>query len=320
MRRGRLAGLAALLLPLGAGNLPARQSGPVDRERYQFEVSVDMVRLSVTVTDEKRRLVTDLGRDDFIVYEDGAPQEIEVFSREELPLRLVILLDTSSSMRMKMSMAQEAAVRFVRSLKPQDRVRVVEFNDRVLTLVDYTSDFDAVEEAIRRTHPQGATSLYNALYISLRSLAGHRRGVERQAIVLLSDGADTRSLVSFEDVRELARKSNVIVYAISLRASEDDLKKKKYFDAKYVLDTLALETGGASYAPQRLEDLSGVYERIATELKSQYNLGYRSTNSKADGTWRHLQVFCTRDGTTVRTRTGYYAPKAVPKAFRRRRR
>ncbi len=269
-----------------------------------------MVSLSVTVTDQDRRLITNLTEDDFAIYENGARQAVAAFSREDLPLRMVILLDTSSSMIMKMSLAQEAAIQFVRSLKPEDRFKVVEFNDRVMTLVDLTSDLQQVTDAIRRTSPAGATSLYNALYISLRGLARERDGIERQAIVVLSDGADTRSLVSFDNVLELAQKTDVLIYTISLRGSADDLEKQKYSNAKYELEELASETGAVSYSPERIEDLAGVYELIAAELKGQYNLGYISTGSVADGRWRTIQILCDYPSARVRARAGYFAPRA----------
>jgi Ca-activated chloride channel family protein len=273
-------------------------------------VSVDTVSLAVTVIDDRGRLVNGLAVENFAVYEDGAEQEIGFFARDELPLRMVILLDTSGSMRQKIDLAQEAAVRFVRSLKPGDLVQVVEFNDRVLTLAEFTTDFDLVEEAIRQTAPNGATSLYNALYVSLKDL--ERESIEeldRRAIVVLSDGADTKSVLGFEDVKEQARKSNVVLYAISLRATDYDMTKDKYRNAKFELDMLARESGGKSYAPEKIGDLAGVYDEIATELKSQYNLGFVSTNDAKDGSWRRLQVVSRESGTEVRTRTGYYAPR-----------
>jgi Ca-activated chloride channel family protein len=268
-----------------------------------------MVSMSLTVFDENRKLVTDLGKEDFTIYEDGVAQELRVFSREVLPLRMIVLLDTSSSMRMKMEMAQDAAIEFVRSLKPGDRIKVIEFNDRVLNLIDFSADIEEVAAAIRTTVADGATALHNAIYISLQSLSRRREGDERQAVVVLSDGADTRSLVTFEDVRESARKTDVTIYAISLRGTEKDLKKNKYLEAKYVLEKLATESGGSSFAPAQIKDLSDVYEQIATELKSQYNLGYISTNAKTDGAWRRIQVLCKRPGLEVRTRNGYYAPR-----------
>jgi len=279
------------------------------KQAAQFRVSVEMVSLSVTVFDEKQRLVTDLEPENFAIYEDGVAQKIRVFSKEDLPLRMVILLDTSASMGRRMDLAQEAAVRFARSLKERDQVKVIEFNSRVLTLAEFTTDFEKVENAIRATKAEGATSLYEALYIALRSLSRRRQGDERQSIVVLSDGNDTRSLVTFEDVRQLARKTDVLIYTISLRGSKDDLKKQKYSDAKYELEKLSGETGGSSFAPEQSKDLSGIYEQIAIELKSQYNIGYVSTNTNSDGAWRRLQIRCDREGSAVRSRIGYYAPR-----------
>lgn len=306
MKMTKAAGRLAMLV-LVAVSIPAA----AQEQRPRFEVAVDTVSLSLTLTDGKGRLVGGLPVENFKVYEDGVEQELRYFSQEELPLRMVILLDTSSSMRQKIDLAREAAIRFARSLKPGDEVQIVEFNDRVLTLAEFTSDMAVVEEALRKAEVGGATSLYNAIYISLKDLErrSSNRELDRRAIVVLSDGNDTASLLGFEDVKEQARKSNVIVYAISLRASEDDLEKDKYRIAKYELDMLAQESGGVSYAPEKLDDLSGVYDEIATELKSQYTIGYVSSNQTADGEWRHLQVLSAEPNTVVRTRNGYYGPR-----------
>jgi VWFA-related protein len=275
------------------------------------------VSLAVSVLDDDARLVTGLPQENFRIFEDGVEQQIQFFSQGELPLRMVILIDTSGSMEQKLELAQEAAVRFVRSLKSGDQVQVVEFNDRVLTLAEFTSDFDQVEQAIRGTEATGATSLYNAIYVSLKDLQRENpEELDRRAIVVLSDGNDTKSVVGFEDVKAQARKSNVMVYAISLRANENDLKKDKYLNAKYELDMLARESGGVSYAPENLGDLSGAYEQIATELKSQYSLGYVSTNAAADGGWRRLQIVSKESGTEIRSRGGYFAPR--PARLKRR--
>ncbi len=289
----------------------ALSQSPIDNQdqRPRYQVSVDMVSLSLTAFDEKQRLVTDLEQDEFKIYEDGVLQDVKIFSKENLPLRLVILLDTSSSMRMKMDMAKEAAIEFVRSLKSEDQFKVIEFDDRVLTLVDFTVDLEKVESAINGAVADGATALYNAVYISLQSLSRRRNVNERQAVVVLSDGNDTGSLVTFEDVLELARKTDVTIYTIFLRGTEKDLKKNKYFQAKYVLERLAAESGGSAFSPEDIKELSGVYSDIANELKSQYNLGYISTNTKADGKWRRIQLVCTRVGMDLRTRSGYFAPQ-----------
>jgi VWFA-related protein len=302
-----------LVAVLGFASAPEGQEPSPRDEPPRFRVSVDTVSLAVSVLDEEGHLVQDLPEENFQIFEDGVEQQIQFFSRGELPLRMVILIDTSGSMREKLPLAQEAAVQFVRSLEPGDQVQVVEFNDRVLTLAELTGDFDQVEAAIRQTEAVGATSLYNAMYVSLKDL--YRKGsaaeaeLDRRAMVVLSDGNDTKSVLGFEDVKEEARKGNVVIYAISLRANEEDLQKDKYRNAKYELDMLARETGGVSYAPQKIQDLSGVYEQIEFELKTQYSLGYISTNPATDGAWRRLQVLSKAPGTEIRTRTGYFAPR-----------
>jgi len=290
-----------------------------EADRPQFRVGVNTVSVAVTLLDEKGRLVTGLDEDNFTIFEDGVEQDIEFFAHGELPLKMVILLDVSTSMRQKLPMAQEAAIGFVGSLKPGDEVQVVEFGERVLTLVEFTSDFDDVANAIRSTKVKGATALYRAMYVSIKDLEAYRRdALDRRAVVVLSDGNDTVSRLGFEDVKAQARRSNVIIYAISLRASLADLKKEKYRNAKYELDMLARESAGTSYAPEKLKDLAGVYEEIATELKSQYSLGYVSTNSEHDGKWRRLQILTAASGTVVRVREGYYAPRKSRRRGRRR--
>ncbi len=305
--------------PLFTTALVATTSLAQEPDVPRFRIGVDTVSLSITLLDDDGRLVIGLPEENFTVYEDGVEQAIQFFAHGELPLKMVILLDVSTSMRQKLEMAQEAAVRFVDSLTPGDEVQVVEFGSRVLTLVEFTPDFTEVATAIRSTTVEGATALYNAIYISLKDLEAYRSDqLDRRAIVVLSDGNDTQSVLRFDDVKEQARKSNIIIYAISLRANKADLRKEKYRNAKYELDMLAEESGGVSYAPEKLNDLSGVYEEILEELKGQYTIGYVSTNTEHDGKWRRLQILTAEPGTRVRTRGGYYAPRKSRHRRRRR--
>ena len=314
MRGWAFLGLGLALAPLQSlGSLLQVPQIPPDRadDAYQFRVNVDIVSFSVTVLDEKRRLRTGLQPTDFKLYEDGVEQTINVFSHENVPLRMMVLLDTSASMEMKLPLAQEAASNFIRSLKPADQVEVVEFNDRVRTLAPLGSNFEEAIAAIRETEADGATSLYTAIYVSLKKLTAPRADMARQALVLLTDGNDTRSLVAFDDVLALARKSNVLIYAISLRATKKDLEKDKYREARYALGKLSDETGGLTFAPESIRDLGGTYEKISTELRSQYSIGYTSTNTKTDGSWRRVQLHCDVPGSQVRTRQGYFAPRVA---------
>ena len=211
----------------------------------------------------------------------------------------------------RLATAQEAAVGFARKLRPQDLAQVVDFDTRVEILQDFTSDAAALEKAIRSAEAGGSTSMYNALYISLKELAKIKAksddDVRRRAVVLLSDGEDTSSLVSFEEVLDLAKRSATTVYSIGLQ-SKDTGFSKGFREAEFVLRQLAQETGGRAFFPQRVEDLAGIYGVIADELASQYTLGYASTNAKRDGGWRRLTVQTNRQGTTARTKRGYFAP------------
>ena len=245
------------------------------------------------------------------MFEDGAKQEITYFNKTSLPIALSLLIDTSASMEQRMFTAQDAAIGFAKRLRPQDLAQVVDFDTRVEVLSDFTSDIPALETAIRATQAGGSTSLFNAIYISLKELAKIKakseEDVRRRAIVLLSDGEDTSSLVNFEEVLDLAKRSETAIYTIGLQSRDTSLSKG-FREAEFVLRQLAQETGGRSFFPQKAEDLAGIYGVIADELSSQYTLGYAPSNQRRDGAWRRLNVQIHRQGTTARTKRGYYAP------------
>jgi len=282
-------------------------SSSQDQGRYQFRVTVDLISLNVTVTDNRDRFVTDLLQEDFSIYEDGITQDVSIFSREDLPIRMVLLIDTSASMDDKMSFAQSAAVNFVQEMKDDDLTEVVEFGSKPHVLQPFTADLEKLTRAIRMTQAGGTTQLYNALYISLKGLSRRRQDIRRQAIVVLSDGEDTSSLVTFERVMELAKETDVTIYTISLRR-QGGRRSRAFSEAEFVLKKLAEETGGQWFFPEQIEELTDVYARIATELKNQYNIGYVSNNPKRDGSWRRVVVQTTYPNLRVRTKLGYYAP------------
>lgn len=302
------AGAAVALMLVSVSAQPPQVRRPPDQV---FRAAVEMVSLNVTVTDQKHHYLTDLESKDFAIFEDGAKQEITYFNRTTLPIALSLLLDTSASMESRMTTAQDAAIGFARKLRPQDLAQVVDFDTRVEILQNFTTDAAALETAIRGTTAGGSTSMYNALYISLKELvkvqAKSDDDVRRRAVVLLSDGEDTSSLVTYEEVLDLAKRSATTIYAIGLQSRETSISKG-FREAEFVLRQLAQETGGRAFFPQRAEDLNGIYGEIADELASQYVIGYASTNPKRDGAWRRLNVLVSRQGTTARTKRGYFAP------------
>jgi Ca-activated chloride channel homolog len=296
---------AALLLVGVSAQQPSRRSDQI------FRAGVEMVSLNVTVMDTQQHYITDLDAKDFSIFEDGARQEISYFNRTTLPIALSLLIDTSASMEQRLTLAQDAAIGFARKLRPQDLAQVVDFDTRVEIRQDFTSDISALEAAIRATQAGGSTALHNALYISLKELtkiqAKSEDDVRRRAVVVLSDGEDTSSLVTYDEVMDLAKRSGTTIYTIGLQ-SRDSILSKGFREAEFVLRHLAEDTGGRAFFPQRAEDLAGVYGVIANELASQYVLGYSSSNSKRDGAWRRLNVQVHRQGSTARTKRGYFAP------------
>ncbi len=278
-----------------------------------FRTGVDLVALNVTVTDENDRYVTDIDVEGFQLFEDGAQQEVTFFTRTQLPIALALLMDTSASMADRMSTAQEAAIGFAERLRNQDLASIIDFDSRVDILHEFTNSLDALTSAIRQTSAGGSTSLYNAIYISLKELAKigaaatAEEEIRRQAIVMLSDGEDTSSLVGFEEVLELAKRSNTIIYSIGLR-SRDIRTRRGFREADFVLRQLAQETGGRTFFPEQVEDLPKIYQRISDELSSQYTLGYVSKNPIRDGRWRRVVVRVDRPNVGARTKQGYYAP------------
>lgn len=283
-----------------------------------FKGAVDLVALNVVVVDGHQQFVGGLTADNFAIYEDGVQQDVSFFAADELPLDLAMLLDTSASMQNKLATAQQAAVRFASALRPIDRLLVVDVKETSTILAPLSPDLTAAKDAILRTSAQGGTALYNGLYATLKEMARQRRAeteMRRQAIVILSDGDDTSSLVTYDDVMELAKQSGISIYTIMLsstpvRAPTVRGKGERDSRSEYGMKALAQETGARSFVALEVGDLAGVYTSIGHELASQYALGYTSNNQRRDGAFRRVVVrLLDRAGARPRTRSGYFAPR-----------
>lgn len=280
-----------------------------------FRSGAQLVPLNVTVTDGKRQFVRGLTADDFRILEDGIEQEVRFFEASEVPLDLILLIDTSSSMADRMDVVHEAAIGFLRTLRGGDRGAVVAFSDGVDIAQALTGDRGALEQAVRGTTARGATSLNNAIYIALKQFGQSSQSggdVRRQAIAVLSDGEDTSSLVTFEDVLALARKTGVGIYPIALQSKYAAARlaatgQRRYFsESEYSLRMLAQETGAQAFFPMQIGELKKVYAAIAEELSSQYSIAYVPVNARADGRYRRIVVRVPgRPELRLRTRTGY---------------
>ncbi len=299
------------LLVVAAAGLASLASAQATQQPPTFGTGIEVINLNVSVTDVQNHYVTDLTAKDFAVYEDGLRQDLTLFTHENLPISLSVMIDVSASMEEKLPVAQAAATRFVKTLRPQDNAQIVQFNDRATTLQDFTSDHDLLKSAIYKTEASGPTAMYNALYIALKDLEKQKSAKElrRRAVVLLTDGEDTASLVTDDQVIELAKKTEVGIYAISLRQNRAvDRERLAFSQAVYVLTTLANETGGQVHFPNSLSELDAIYDRIAEELRTQYSIGYVSANKRRDGKWRRIVVRVPgRENLQIRHKLGYYA-------------
>ena len=297
------------------GYLSASQETlPAGAQRPSFHGGVDVVAVNVTVTDSARHYVTNLGPQDLLIFEDGRQQEPTFFQKTGVPLALTLALDTSASMEPNLKLAQEAAVGFVRELAPPDIASLIDFNSRILVRQGFTTDHEVLERAIKQTKAGGSTALYNAVYIALRELSKTIRDENpaerrRRAIVVLSDGEDTSSQVTFDELSDLAARSDATIYAIGLLGGEAPRKGfQELQGGQFVLRRLAQQTGGRTFFPLAAKELARIYGDIKAELSSQYLLGYESNNPRRDGQFRQISIRVQRPGAVARTRAGYYAP------------
>jgi Ca-activated chloride channel family protein len=302
--------LAIAVAALGA-QVPAQDTVRGQSPPVVFRTETDLVVLQVSVVDPQHRFVADLGAADFGVYEEGERQEVATFVSTTAPLDLMLLLDTSSSMQPNLRLAQRAAINLIHALKPQDRAAVVFFNDRVIVKEPLTSDIHRLESAIRDSSARGTTALYEALYTAQHELTRARPdGIElrRQAVVVLTDGDDTRSAISFADVLDQAQRSAVTVFTITPSAAVDEPNRLEYDQKiRFGMRQLAEITGGRAFAPAGFASVATIYDEIAAELSQQYWLGYVPSARQAAGFRRVSVRVETRPGLRARTRTGYYS-------------
>jgi Ca-activated chloride channel homolog len=290
--------------------------------RPEFRATTEMVALNVTVVDSHERDVAGLTSGDFAVYDDGVPQRLDFFGSGNVPIDLAVVIDTSASMRQRLPVVQKAAIRFVKVLRPIDRGEVIAFADAMQFLQPLTHDVGLLERAIASTKAGGDTSLFSTLYVVLKELAKAGRAdsdVRRPAIVVLTDGADTTSLVTYDDVVEQVRRTGVAVYPISIAASnpawrfQADGKGRTLDPIDDDLRRLARESGGQAFFPLRLDELDQVYARVANELSTQYSLAYVPKEPAHGRIFHSLEVqVVSRADAFPRTRLGYVVEPQEP--------
>ena len=273
-----------------------------------FRAGVDLVNFGVAVVDKQGKPVLGLTRDDFQVVEAGKKQAIQFFSagnpEEAPPLHIGLLLDTSGSMAGDLKDARTAAVKFVNTLDHAADVTLVDFDTEVRVARFHPASYPRLVERIRARKPDGWTALYDAISVYLN---GAQQQDGQKVLVLYTDGGDTRSSISFPDMLDLCKASDVTVYAIGYMEHQGSGRMQQRSE----LERVTSLTGGLAYFPAAGKDLDGVFEKIREELAGRYSLGYLSSEPRTDGSWRPVQIKLLRSDlkdVRIRTRTGYFAP------------
>jgi Ca-activated chloride channel family protein len=281
----------------------------------RLKSTVDLVALHVTVTDKKGGLITNLTKNNFQVYENKVRQDISLFSHADIPVSAGLVIDNSGSMREKRAQVNAAAMTFVKTSNPQDEMFVVNFSDEYYldTPGEFTNSQKAMEEALSRINTHGSTALYDAVVGSLNHLKkGHR---DKRVLLLVTDGWDDASRLTFPDAIRAAQKSDAAIYAIGVFSQDDRHHEKRMVrHSTKVLKELAEATGGRAYFPVDLSQVTPICKQVAREIRNQYTIGYYPSNMARDGTFRTVSVNVAppkgMGKLEVLTRAGYYAPSA----------
>jgi len=276
-----------------------------DQGVFVFRKDVDEVLLHATVVDDKQHIVTTLDRSAFTVFEDGKPQNIISFHREDIPVAMGIVIDNSGSMREKRAKVNQAALNLVRSSNPRDEVFIVNFNDEYYLDQDFTNDLLKLKEALEKIDARGGTALYDAIVASADHLKRDAR-LEKKVLFVVTDGEDNASNETLEQaVKRLQEENSPSVYAIGILGEEEHPKR-----AKRALEILAQRTGGIAFFPKTLDEVDEISKTIAHDIRNQYAIGYKPTNPRGTGGFRVVRVEAKAKGhgkLIVRTKSGYYA-------------
>jgi VWFA-related protein len=277
---------------------------------FTLEVTVDVVSVTAVVFDKAGHPVRGLGTKDVQLFENGVKQEVSYFREasslgdpsERVPLSIILVLDTSGSMKPNMHFLQEAVLNFLYKLDDIDTALLVSFNESVKGSAEFTGDTDRLERFVEGLQAWGGTSLYDAIQYSLGRI---KDAPGRKALVIFSDGADTTSQLQDKDVVDYARAVEATVYSIGFKGEGGGLMSSS---PRGFLRKIATETGGLFFAPDKVGELIKVFNEISNELKNHYLLAYTPTK-EPDGTWREIALKVNRPDTEVRVRKGYFSVK-----------
>jgi Ca-activated chloride channel homolog len=281
---------------------------PNREEGYLFKQQVEEVVLYATVVDPKaNRLVTGLDRNSFIVFEDGQPQKITSFRKEDIPVSVGIVIDNSGTMRDKRPAVNQAALNFVRASNRGDEVFLVNFDSEYYLDQDFTADVDKLKEALENLQSRGGTALYDAVIASADHLSKGAK-LDKKVLLVVTDGEDTASIKSLEEaVAAVQKEGGPTIYAIGILDNEESGRQRKR--AKRALERLAIETGGVAYFPSDLTEVDEITKAVAHDIRNQYAIGYKPARPQSEGGFRSVRVEARagKNRLQVRTKSGYFA-------------
>jgi Ca-activated chloride channel family protein len=273
-----------------------------------IRMNVDMVLVPVTITDPMNRLVTGLEQEDFEVFEGGGKQQIRSFACEDAPVSIGIIFDLSGSMNSKLIRARESILQFIKTANPQDEFFVIGFNDRPELIEDFTSSVEDIQARLATVRSGHRTALLDAIYYGLAKMKEARH--DRKALLVVSDGGDNRSRYTEGELRAQVREADVEIYSIGIFDPYAATPEER--SGPQLLNELSEETGGRLFRVDDVAEMGDIAEKISTELRNQYMIGYKPKNLTRDGKWRKVKVKVTPPQglppLTVHARTGYYAP------------
>ncbi|HYK87366.1 MAG TPA: VWA domain-containing protein [Acidobacteriota bacterium] len=294
------------------------QENPQGQKGYTIGVNVDLVVMHTSVYDKAGRFVGGLKKDNFKVFEDGVEQKISSFSQEDVPVSMGILLDLSGSMRNKIEQVNKAALAFIRASNPQDQEFLIGFNEQVELLQDYTSDIDEVADSLDNIIVTGGTALYDAIYLGVQK--AHTGIKPKKAIVVITDGEDRDSYYKLDELVAKVQESDVQIFCVGFLNPVPDKglfghwSKSVPEKAHDALQKISEETGGKAFFPQKLTEINNIVSEIAHDLRNQYSIGYVSSNTARDGSYRRVKITLDAASTAnnhLRYRRGYTAPKTT---------
>ena len=302
-----LAMLATLAAPKAAAQEPPMPGGTL-------RMDVNVVLVSVTVTDPFNRFVTGLGREHFNLREDKVEQELLYFSNEDMPVSLGVVFDVSGTMGRsgKFPRATQAAIEFLKTANPQDEFFIITFSDCPEMLTGFTNSIEEVQNRLLFARPKGRTALLDALYLAIDTMNQARN--PRKALLIISDGGDNRSRYSVRDIKNAVRESDVQIYSIGILDALSERTASEIAAGPGLMRSLSTMTGGRMFPIelQNVTELPDVASKISLELRNQYVLGYTPSNKARDGSWRKIKVNINvprgLPPLSVYARTGYYAP------------